>query len=62
MKRGDCIGYVGNSGGSTAPHCHYEIFKGGKKVNPVKYFIQDLSDEEYDKLLELASRENQSLG
>ena len=62
VKRGEVIGYVGNSGGSTAPHCHYEIVKDGKKVNPVKYFLQDLTDEEYDKLLELASRNNQSLG
>ena len=27
VKRGQMIGYVGNSGGSTAPHCHYEIIK-----------------------------------
>ena len=62
VKRGEVIGYVGNSGGSTAPHCHYEVVKDGKKVNPVKYFLQDLTDEEYDRLLELASRDNQSLG
>ena len=62
VKRGDLIGYVGNTGGSTAPHCHYEIIKNGKKINPIQYIIQDVTDEEYDKLLELASRENQSLG
>jgi len=62
IKRGEVIGYVGNSGGSTAPHCHYEVLKDGKKVNPVKYFLQDLTDEEYNELLELASRDNQSLG
>ena len=62
VKRGDLIGYVGSTGGSTAPHCHYEIIKNGKKINPIQYIIQDVSDEEYEKLLELASRENQSLG
>jgi hypothetical protein len=31
-------------------------------VNPVNYFYNDVTDEEYDKLLELASRENESLG
>lgn len=62
VKRGDLIGYVGSTGGSTAPHCHYEIIKNGKKINPIQYIIQDVTDEEYDKLLELASRENQSLG
>lgn len=62
VKRGDLIGYVGSTGGSTAPHVHYEIIKNGKKINPIQYIIQDVTDDEYDKLLELASRENQSLG
>ena len=62
VKRGDIIGYVGNSGGSTAPHCHYEIIKDGKKLDPIQYIIQDVSDEDYQKLLELAARQNQSLG
>lgn len=62
LKRGDLIGYVGSTGGSTAPHCHYEIIKDGKKIDPIQYIIQDVTDEEYQKLLDLASRENQSLG
>lgn len=62
VNRGDLIGYVGSTGGSTAPHCHYEIIKDGKKIDPIQYIIQDVTDEEYQKLLELAARENQSLG
>ncbi len=62
VKRGDLIGYVGSTGGSTAPHCHYEIIKDGKKIDPIQYIIQDVTDEEYQKLLDLAARENQSLG
>jgi len=60
VQRGDIIGYVGNSGTSTAPHLHYEIVKDKKRVNPVNYYFNDLTAEEYDKMLELSSQENQS--
>lgn len=61
VKRGDQIGTVGNTGSSTAPHVHYEVIKDDMFVNPVQYFFKDLTPEEYDKILELASKENQSL-
>jgi murein DD-endopeptidase MepM/ murein hydrolase activator NlpD len=61
VKRGDMIGTVGNTGSSTAPHVHYEILKDGKYINPVNYFFKDLTPEEYDLILELASKETQSL-
>lgn len=62
VKRGDLIGYVGNSGLSTAPHLHYEVLLKGSQVDPVHYFYNDLTPAEYEKILELASIENQSLG
>jgi murein DD-endopeptidase MepM/ murein hydrolase activator NlpD len=62
IKRGDLVGYVGNTGVSTAPHLHYEVMINGVQVDPVHYFFNDLSPSEYEKILELASTENQSLG
>ncbi|MDN3670596.1 M23 family metallopeptidase [Echinicola jeungdonensis] len=61
IKRGDQIGTVGNTGSSTAPHVHYEVIKEGRTVNPVHYFFKDLEPAEFDLILELASKENQSL-
>ena len=61
VKRGDIIGFVGNSGGSTAPHLHYEVHKNGKKVNPAYYYFKDLTPQEYDKMIAISSNIGQSL-
>tara|TARA_B100001093_G_C26857933_1_gene1028366 strand:+ start:2705 stop:3676 length:972 start_codon:yes stop_codon:yes gene_type:complete len=58
--RGDLIGYIGNSGTSTAPHLHYEVIKNNRRVNPVNYYFNDLTAEEFDEMLEISSQENQS--
>jgi murein DD-endopeptidase MepM/ murein hydrolase activator NlpD len=62
IKRGEQIGYVGNTGLSTASHLHYEILVNGEQIDPVHYFFDDLSPVEYEKVIELASVRNQSLG
>lgn len=62
IKRGEQIGYVGSTGLSTAPHLHYEILINGKQIDPVHYFFNDLTPKEYEKVVELASIKNQSLG
>jgi len=60
VKRGDVIGFVGSSGTSTAPHLHYEVLKNNKKVNPVHYYFNDLSPEEFDKMIFISSNSGQS--
>jgi murein DD-endopeptidase MepM/ murein hydrolase activator NlpD len=61
VKRGQLIGYVGNTGNSVAPHLHYEILFQGQQVNPINFFQRDLSNEEYQKLIELGSENSTSL-
>ena len=60
VKRCVVIGWVGSTGKSTGPHCHYEVHKNGTPVDPVYFFYNDLTPEQYDRLLKLASASNQS--
>ncbi len=60
VQRGEVIGYVGSTGKSTGPHCHYEVHRNGTPVDPVYYFYNDLTPEQYDRLLKLAQTANQS--
>ena len=61
VKRGDVIGYVGSTGRSEGPHCHYEVHKDGKVVNPLNFYYGNISAVEYVAISKLANQENQSL-
>lgn len=61
VKRGDLIGFVGNTGRSEAPHLHYEVFKDGERINPINFYYGSLTAEEFENMLKFASQENQSL-
>ncbi len=55
VKRGEVIGWVGSTGASTGPHCHYEVHINGRPVDPVYFFFNDLNAEQYDRLLKIAA-------
>jgi murein DD-endopeptidase MepM/ murein hydrolase activator NlpD len=61
VTRGQVIGYIGSTGKSTGPHCHYEVIKRGAKVDPIYYFYNDLTPEQFDRILKAAANNKQSL-
>ncbi|RYZ81549.1 MAG: M23 family metallopeptidase, partial [Proteobacteria bacterium] len=60
VNRGEVIGYVGSTGKSTGPHCHYEVRKGTQRIDPVYFFYNDLTPEQFNRIIELAAQSNQS--
>lgn len=60
VNRGEVIGWVGSTGKSTGPHCHYEVHKNGTPVDPIYFFYNDLTPEQFDRMLKMAATGNQS--
>jgi len=61
VKRGGVIGLVGNTGMSMAPHLHYEVRLSDNPINPINFYFNDLTPEEYDKMISIAANSGQSL-
>jgi murein DD-endopeptidase MepM/ murein hydrolase activator NlpD len=60
IHRGEVIGWVGSTGKSTGPHLHYEVHKNGNPVDPIYFFYNDLTPEQFDRMLKIAATGNQS--
>ncbi|MBS3772498.1 MAG: M23 family metallopeptidase [Bacteroidales bacterium] len=54
VSRGEVIGTLGNTGRSTGPHLHYEVRKGNRAVNPFHYYFDDITADQYDKMISAA--------
>lgn len=54
IKRGQLVGFIGSTGKATGPHLHYEVLKNDTHVDPIHFFFNDLTPEQYEKILEQA--------
>jgi hypothetical protein len=61
VKRGTCIGYVGVSGTSFAPHLHYEVLRDTVVLDPINHLFASVTPEEYMNMMVMSISTGQSL-
>ena len=61
VKRGQLIGYIGATGKATGVHLHYEVLKNDDQIDPINFFYQDLTPDEYDQILEQSTLPTQTM-
>ncbi|HEC43609.1 MAG TPA: M23 family metallopeptidase [Bacteroides sp.] len=61
VLRGNVIGKVGDTGLASGQHLHYEVHIHGKEVDPVNYFFNDLTAEEYKKIVAISQAYEMSM-
>lgn len=61
VKRGQLIGFIGSTGKATGVHLHYEVLKNDVPIDPINFFYQDLTPEEYNQILEQSTLPTQTM-
>ena len=61
VKRGQLIGYIGNTGKTTGVHLHYEVLKNDVAIDPINFLYNDLTPYEYEQILEQSTLPTQTL-
>ena len=61
VKRGQLVGFVGDTGKTTGVHLHYEVRKNDVPINPINFLYNDLTPDEYNQILELSTLPTQTM-
>ena len=61
VKRGQCIGFIGNTGKTTGVHLHYEVLKNNVQIDPINFFYNDLTPDEYEQILQQSTLPTQTM-
>ena len=61
VKRGQIVGYIGNTGKTTGVHLHYEVLKNNIQIDPINFFYNDLTPDEYEQILQQSTLPTQTM-